>query len=582
MQIVHDSEALFIDKFTKLIMLWFVIPLIVLSPVYATEITSTSKTVCVRPTDQLHIHCDCHLQTETDCRTLDEWISVNGSSKVSPFTSNTTVILLAGVHLINSTKSQLLIEYVHSLVLTGNNINTTVTCIQDFSIAFVNSNHVSLSNITLNSCALRFLIVNNTQLINLSVINSRLIIFPKGEELGHYYKYGTVDDDEKQCEYLDKFSIIDSTFQNCPMSANGLSTLLYTSCVQINLSGVTYNNAMNSIYIMNAYNVILTNVTIYNYSSRSGSVNIFSVHKLVLQNMKIIQSTSNFLLYLREINTIKFAGDFIFKYNHGTNGIVMRQVMTAWTASNSTLRIENNLCRLSLFIFEGVAKLYPNLYIYKKSTLIFENNHVLDGAVMRLDAIHLHVNNSKIIFRRNKSLRTDSINSTSVYDLNAVLFLQNTKCLFSLHSTLNFSHNTAVLSGGITLFNSNILFVTTTLIYFEYNEGGDGGGMAFYKRSYIRRQQRSERYDETIDMHFYHNKAHGSGGAIFVKDADYVDVLMDNQYNYFVSTLMFIIITYSPKIHLHFSHNTAKVSGSDLYGGKIDSRCIPSFMVSSK
>ena len=279
-----DSEALFTDKFIRLIMLRFVIPLIVLLPVYATKITSTSRTVCVRPTDQPHNHCDCDLQTETDCCTLDEWIKVNGSSEVSLFMSNTTVIFLAGVHLINST---LLIEDVHSLVLTGDKSNTTVICIQDFSIAFVNSSHVSLSTITLDSCALRFSIVNNTQLINLSVINGRLIIFPKGENLGHYY-YGTVDDDEKQCKYLDNFSIIDSTFQNSPMSANGLSTLLYTSCVQINLSGVlfrniiynvTYNNIYNldSIYIINAYNIILTNVTIYNCS---GSVSIFTVHKL--------------------------------------------------------------------------------------------------------------------------------------------------------------------------------------------------------------------------------------------------------------------------------------------------------------
>ena len=226
-------------------MLWFVIPLIILSPVYAIEITSTSRTVCVRPTDQPHIQCDCHLQTETDCRTLDEWISlgVDGSSKLNPFTSNTTVILLAGVHLINSTKNQLLIEDVHSLVLTGDKSNTTVTCIQDFSIAFVNSNHVSLSNITINSCALRFSIVNNTQLINLSVINSRLMIFPKAEDLGHYY-------------------------------SNGM------------------------IYIRN---VIFTNV---NCSSVSVSVSIVSVHKLVLQNVKIIQSTSDSLLYLKRYNKV--------------------------------------------------------------------------------------------------------------------------------------------------------------------------------------------------------------------------------------------------------------------------------------
>ena len=232
-------------------MLWFVIPLIVLLPVYAIEITSTSRTVCVRPTDQPHIHCDCHLQTETDCHTLNEWIGVNESSKVSLFTSHTTVILLAGVHLINST---LLIEDVHSLVLTGDKSNTTVTCIQNFSIAFVSINHVSLSNITLNSCALRFSVINNTQLINLSVINGRLVILPKDEDLGHYY--GTihynnnVDDDEKQCKYLDNFSIIDSTFQNCLVSSEILS-----SCIQINLRGVLFRSII--------YNVTYNNDIVY-------------------------------------------------------------------------------------------------------------------------------------------------------------------------------------------------------------------------------------------------------------------------------------------------------------------------------
>ena len=558
-------------------MLWFVIPLIVLLPVYATEITSTSRTVCVKPTDQQHNHCDCYLQTETDCRTLDEWIRVNGSSKVSPFTSNTTVILLAGVHLINST---LLIEDVHSLVLTGDKSNTsvitTVTCIQDFSITFFDSNHVSLSTIALNSCELRFSTINNTQLINLSFTNSKLVIRQflrkRDVELGHY---GTVND-EKQCKYHDDFDIIDSTFHNCLIymqawaQAQVLNSPLYTSCTQINLRGVLFKEMerLNSISITKAYNVIFTNVTIYNCSSGSGLLIIFSVRNLALQNVKVINnSQSTSLLDLFRINTIKFAGDFVFKYNHGARGIVLRQVKKVWIASNSTLRIDNNIiCHFNLFLFEGDIELYSKLYSYK-NTLIFEENYV-KGAVMRLDAIHLHAYHSKIIFRRNKSLQAESVNSAIV--LNAVLLLWNAECSFSSHSSLNFSHNTAIHSGGVTLYNSIIGFKTTTVIYFEYNEGGDGGGMAFYQKSYISRQQRIEWTNETIDMHFYHNKARGSGGAILIKDADYIEALTGYQYDHFVSTPIFE--TYSPKIHLHFSHNTAQVSGNDLYGGQIDSR----------
>ena len=568
------------------------IPLIVSLPV---EITS--KTICVRPTDQPYNQCDCHFQLQTDCHTLDEWIRMDRFSKLqlNPFTSNTTVILLAGVHLINSTKNHLVIIDVHSLVLTGDKSNTsitTVTCIQDFSITFVDSNHVSLSTITLNSCALRFLNINNTQLINLSVINSRLVITQflrkRDVELGYH---GTVDD-KKQCKFRDNFDIIDSTFHNCHVDVNVygrvLNSPLYTSCYQINLRGVLFKEMerLNSISITKAYNVILTNMTIYNCSFGPGiiPVVIFSVHRLVLQNVKVINtSQSTALLSLREIYTINFAGDVIFKYNRGAHGIVLRHVKNVWTASNSMLRIEKNIIyRYNLFLFEGDTESYSKVYIRS----IFEDNYV-EGAVMRLDGIYLLAYNSTFIFRRNKSLQTDleNINSTSTSITNAVLLLYNTNCSFSMHSSLNFSHNTAIYSGGITLFNSTIQFMTTTMVYFEYNEGGDGGGMAFYQKSYIIRQQyyKNEWHNETIDLYFYHNKARASGGAIFVKDTDYnmrqiFQIIIDKPIvtpKYFVSIP--IAETYSPKIHLHFGHNTAKVSGNDLYGGRIDSCQIRDF-----
>jgi hypothetical protein len=345
---------------------------------------------------------------------------------------------------------------------------------------------------------------------------------------------------------------------------------IYT-CTQINLRGVLFKE-MEGICITNAYNVILTNVTIYNCSFRSELlITIFSIHELALKNVKIINNSHSltYVLSLLGINTIKFEGDFIFKYNYGAYGIVLLHVKNVWTASNSMLRFEKNLCHFNLFHFEGDTEYYipvnSELYINKNNTLFFEDNSV-EGAVMRLDDIYLYVFNSKIIFRRNKSLQTENVSSTLTP--NAVLFLWNTECLFSQHSTLNFSHNTAIHSGGITLYNSVIQFAPTTMVYFEYNEGGDGGGMAFYQKSYIRPQQKRKWNNETIEMHFYHNKASGSGGAIFVKDADYTNVLTGNRYGHFVSTLLF---ENSPKIHLHFSKNSAKLSGNDLYGGWIDS-----------
>ena len=291
-----------------------------MSPIHA-----TSKTICVRPTDPPHVKCDCPPQTE--CHTLDEWISAGSN----PFTSNTTAVLLGGVHLVNSTKNKLLIGNVHSLVLTGEQSDATVTCIQDFSFTFANCNHINLSTVAFNSCALIFSIINNTHLINLSIINSRLIItqiLQKREKvLG---QYGTVDY-EKPCKYHDGFDIIDSTFQNSCISmkveAQVLNTPSYTSCTQLGLKGVVIKEMKEPNTIMKAYNVILTNVTIYNCSYTGGLVTVFSVHKLTLRNMKIVNnSDSGSILDLQGINTINVAGDFIFKYNHGARGIVLRQV----------------------------------------------------------------------------------------------------------------------------------------------------------------------------------------------------------------------------------------------------------------
>ena len=156
-------------------MLWFlvVIPLIV-SSIHGTGVIH-GKTICVRPTDPPHTHCDC--PSQTDCRTLNEWISVDSN----PFTNNTTVVLLEGVHLINSTMNESSIVNVHSLVLVGKkNKGATVTCVQNFSFQFNNCNNINISAIEFNSCALLFSnILNGTRLSGLTMINSRLTIAQK-------------------------------------------------------------------------------------------------------------------------------------------------------------------------------------------------------------------------------------------------------------------------------------------------------------------------------------------------------------------------------------------------------------------
>ena len=97
----------------------------------------------------------------SDCHTLTEWIE-NGTS---PFTNDTTVVLLPGLHLINSTMCArgLLIENISSLVLTGR-VETTVECFCPFTFEFRNIKSVRVSHIVFKHCGSmrKFTKVNST------------------------------------------------------------------------------------------------------------------------------------------------------------------------------------------------------------------------------------------------------------------------------------------------------------------------------------------------------------------------------------------------------------------------------------
>ena len=66
----------------------------------------------------------CPALTSYDCYTLNKWIE-SGSS---PFTNDTTLALLPGLHLITSTKRRIFIENVTSLAVVGQPGGTVISC----------------------------------------------------------------------------------------------------------------------------------------------------------------------------------------------------------------------------------------------------------------------------------------------------------------------------------------------------------------------------------------------------------------------------------------------------------------------
>ena len=83
-----------------------------------------------------------------NCHTLNEVIE-NG---ISIYGSNVRVVLLPGLHVINSTKNKFLIENIGSLMLTGQG-ETAVKCLHEFSFNFSEIEDVIVSHIRFESCS---------------------------------------------------------------------------------------------------------------------------------------------------------------------------------------------------------------------------------------------------------------------------------------------------------------------------------------------------------------------------------------------------------------------------------------------
>ena len=121
-------------------------------------------------------------------------------------------------------------------------------------------------------------------------------------------------------------------------------------------------------------------------------------------------------------------------------------------------------------------------------------------------------------------------------------------------------YNKATLSGGITFQNTRMFVYSFVKAEFKNNVGGNGGAMAFYQKSviYAFTKERSRR----VNVSFYNNKALKRGGAIFVEDSDYMNVVTNQKTNtYFIHLPEEEI---SSSLQYQFSNNSAEIAGDDV------------------
>ena len=571
------------------------------------------EVVCVRPTDPPNVNCDC--DTENDCYTINEWIE--GDKKT--FINDTAVTLLAGVHLVNSTKDRLVIEDVHLLNFTGDREQggTTVSCLHNFTFNFIISTDIILSHITFHSCTLllsycpvgsiycledrlKDIVLSNVTIINgiLQVYEYRTYSIP----LLLYLLKHRKDCYISPCKLPKRANISDCKFQDSKVD---ISTLTFEvsidnsmtvtdrdvicSCIQLNLKRVSIKDITKNNYglhIRNVYNVTIIGLDIQNgFKPIMSGLHICKAHMVILANTTFRNNTYHSpMLTLERIKDVIIEGYCFFIKNTVLlgEGVKVSTVESIMVKSKSMIEVCNNIVQRSLLHFDGLPSMNSTISI-ESTTVIIEENTSEKGSVVILDKIRvLNVSNTAVNLQNNTVVCNDQS-----CDPNAIVFFQKSTAFF-YHNNLSFFNNSASLSGGLTLSSSGMILKNTSMI-FEYNEGGDGGAMAFYKESCImlpvinnipRCLLQNSCLIPTIEIYFHHNRARRRGGAIFIEDSDYINNMIGLDYSFFIrnesideseNTRSHLRLAhYYQHIILHFSLNSAKLVGNEIYGGWID------------
>ena len=500
-----------------------------------------NSTLYIKPTNLVGFKCN-------ECHTLNEWIK-NGSS---PFTNDTTVILLAGVHFINSTKDSLDIEDVHSLVITGEQDQTTLYCGDDLKLNFKICVGINISQIKFNSCILTFSYLQDVKIDNTMIFDGELQIKQHHPEVNECM----IGEQIKNAKYIN-ISISNSILHNSSINqVKTESDYPSFSCFQLDI-----------------YSVVIRNLKRLNSIT---AINIWVASMVKLSDITFCNNSSP-LLRLQETNILKFIGNNKIEFNIGQGIDIF--VVGVVIMKHSKIEICNNFNSML------IITLVTNLDI-RNSTISIKNNTSERGIMTLNDVKNTSFIHSKLIFMNNTCLQLP-FNTWG-----AVMLLQSSQ-LYLFSSTLLFRNNSAPLSGGITFIKSDTTFTNSSAV-FEYNQGGNGGAMAFYQGSGIlaktwlkgcdsqhKRPNCSITDDdncypvhckETIDLYFHFNNAH-KGGAIFIEDSDYVDL---GSYDWPIGTVEFSSedsLNY-PNAFLKYTfyllNNSAELAGNEIHGGWID------------
>ena len=534
-----------------------------------------------------------------DGYSLDEWIE--NLSGISDNVTTLSLVLLPGVHVINTTRGGLLIGNIEKLLITGFQERTIISCLYWFQLELNNIKHIVVSNINIQHC----LNHNDSMGFTLLVSCSRNITVRGVTMIPGRFAI-------LQCQHFSTFSILSNLY--IASGGIGIYNQSHFSCLTVKLLNSTMQNS--SIVIKSqrqCTEFYMQEVIMTDFVHQTSPILSISSATIVVFHDLIIQNSSSSMLYAKA-DILELKGHCLFSWNlftdtydhsgvyiepektlivhsnskieftsnhiiHGNVFYVPQHIQMDISINNSEITFENNTAQQggimiidglgTMQIFESqinfvnnschhssIMKCNGGISFTSYSTCIaFRNNQVKHGGVMIFqETERVEMYNSEITFENNACLDS-SVRSTD----DAILLLLNLCVTFHL-SDLRFHNNTAPTTGGLTLINTSLFTVGNVNASFKYNSGTDGGALSFYEQSRIVPLDYSN-----FVLHFYGNRASRRGGAIFVDDSGYF-------LNRFTQTLdLPFIFSYGMyEMHANFSNNVAEQAGNAVFGGWID------------
>ena len=292
---------------------------------YRSQFTYAGSSVLyVLPTDYSSNNVSC---PQNDCHTLNEWIESDFNLELITNEVD-TIVLLPGVHIVNTTRANLSIEDIGSLVITSDG-EASVWCISRFIFDFFSVEQVEISNIMFKLCErLIFSSINNIEVGNViiegengisiekthsklysHVLNNKIFLYnlnitSKSNGMGIFYDSPMCDHNLPGTMYCTLLGSTQLYLQNCTLYMANIYLRAY--CTQVNVQQITISHLR-----LDSFSVINGN-----------AFAIYRAAKVSLKDIIIKDSTTPFsLLKISLCCMIELKGYILFQSNKNSGYI---------------------------------------------------------------------------------------------------------------------------------------------------------------------------------------------------------------------------------------------------------------------